>query len=38
MKEDTCVCCGQIVPEGTWVCENCWMKLEGKDNGEGRKK
>lgn len=21
--EDRCVCCGEIIPEGTWVCPNC---------------
>lgn len=26
--EDRCVCCGEIVPEGQWVCEKC--KMEGK--------
>lgn len=23
MTEDRCVCCGEIIPEGTMVCENC---------------
>lgn len=23
MDVDRCVCCGEIVPEGTWVCWNC---------------
>ena len=23
MSEDRCVCCGEIVPEGTMVCINC---------------
>lgn len=21
--EDRCVCCGDVVPEGTWVCQGC---------------
>jgi hypothetical protein len=25
---DRCVCCGEIIPEGQWVCKNC--KAEGK--------
>lgn len=20
---NTCVCCGEIIPEGTWVCPKC---------------
>lgn len=27
--EDRCVCCGEIIPEGQWVCKNC---MEGKEN------
>lgn len=23
MSEDRCVCCGQIIPEGTMVCPTC---------------
>ena len=23
MTEDRCVCCGEIIPEGTHVCQNC---------------
>ena len=25
---DLCVCCGQYVPEGTWVCDECRKKYE----------
>lgn len=25
-KVDRCVCCGEIVPEGTMVCSNCIKK------------
>lgn len=25
---DLCVCCGQYVPEGTWVCDACRKKYE----------
>ena len=38
MNEDTCVCCGAVVPEGTWVCVNCIEKQEVKANGKGREK
>lgn len=33
--EDRCVCCDEIVPEGTWVCQNClntYRKGELSDN------
>lgn len=23
MNEDRCVCCGEIIPEGSWVCPKC---------------
>ena len=25
---DRCVCCGEIIPEGTMVCPNCWATHE----------
>ena len=28
MIMDLCVCCGQYVPEGTWVCDECRKKYE----------
>lgn len=32
---DTCVCCGEIVPEGRMVCWGCEMgyKKKGRHNG-----
>lgn len=30
MKDNTCICCGQIIPEGRQVCPEC----EEKDNDE----
>lgn len=26
MSEDRCVCCGEIVPEGTHICYDCQVK------------
>lgn len=26
--EDRCVCCGEIVPEGTMVCQRCFVSEE----------
>ena len=28
---DKCVCCGEIIPEGTQYCKNCYAKAERKD-------
>ena len=28
---DYCVCCGDVVPEGTHVYINCISKIEGKE-------
>ena len=36
---DTCVCCGEYVPEGRMVCPLCVYKFEKKEdepNGENR--
>ena len=30
---DRCVCCGEIVPEGRWVCPNCERKVKEKKDG-----
>ena len=30
-KTDRCVCCGEIIPEGTQYCKNCYAKAERKD-------
>lgn len=30
MKDNTCICCGAIIPEGRQVCPEC----EEKDNDE----
>lgn len=29
---DRCVCCGEIIPEGCWVCPNCLVTV--KNSGE----
>jgi hypothetical protein len=29
--ENTCVCCGRIIPEGRQVCPNCENKFIGPD-------
>lgn len=29
--EDTCICCGQYVPEGRWVCRSCETKAENSE-------
>lgn len=26
--ENRCVCCGEIIPEGRWICEHCMMTAE----------
>ncbi len=31
MHEDTCVCCGAYVPEGTMVCHNCQVTVTKGD-------
>jgi hypothetical protein len=28
MNEDRCVCCGEIIPEGQWVCPNCLVTVK----------
>ena len=30
---DRCVSCGEIIPEGRWVCPNCERKAKGKKDG-----
>lgn len=37
-NEDTCVCCGAVIPEGRMVCANClnesnkgWLRKEKKN-------
>lgn len=30
-SEERCVCCGEIIPEGQQVCENCRMIEERSD-------
>ena len=31
---DRCVSCGEIIPEGRWVCPNCERKAKGKKDGK----
>ena len=33
-KADRCVSCGEIIPEGRWVCPNCERKAKGKNDGK----
>lgn len=40
MNEDRCVCCGAIIPEGSWVCPNCLVTVkesvkDGKEERDG---
>ena len=28
MSEERCVCCGAVIPEGTWYCPVCRKKAE----------
>ena len=30
---DRCVSCGEIIPEGRWVCPNCERKAKEKKDG-----
>ena len=30
--ENTCVCCGEITPEGRQICMQCEMNMEEKSN------
>ena len=30
---DRCVSCGEIIPEGRWVCPNCERKVKEKKDG-----
>lgn len=30
MNEERCVCCGNIIPEGTQTCPNCYAKAYSK--------
>ena len=30
MEEDRCVCCGEVIPEGSLVCPNCNAKAYTK--------
>jgi hypothetical protein len=32
-NENRCVCCGDIIPEGRWVCPNCERKAKEKKDG-----
>lgn len=34
MNEDRCVCCGEIVPEGSLACPNCLVCVKEKDDAE----
>jgi len=30
--EDLCICCGEPVPEGSFICKSCEMKAENMDS------
>lgn len=30
LKTETCICCGEEIPEGWQVCPSCWVKF-GKE-------
>ena len=32
MRENRCVCCGEIIPEGKQVCQNCLVTVNNKPN------
>lgn len=32
--EDRCVCCGAIIPEGSWACPNCLLNVKEVDCNE----
>lgn len=34
MNEDRCVCCGEIIPEGQWVCPNCLVTVKEIEDGK----
>lgn len=31
---DRCICCGEIIPEGNWVCPTCERKAKEKKDGQ----
>ena len=31
---DRCICCGEIIPEGSWVCPICLVSVKGEDDGK----
>lgn len=33
---ERCVSCGEIIPEGSWVCRKCLAKAEGQLIGNAR--
>lgn len=35
--EDRCVCCGEIIPEGSWVCPRCLLHVRREDDNENNK-
>ena len=35
--EDTCICCGAIIPEGVMVCPNCLLCVKQEDDNENHK-
>lgn len=35
-NEDTCVCCGEVVPEGQMICAKCQQKLTAEKKNRRR--
>ena len=35
---ERCVCCGEIIPEGRAVCDNCWVAAGEMEKQEKHKK
>lgn len=36
MNDNRCVCCGQVMPEGTQVCQNCQHEAFHRETREER--
>lgn len=32
LMENRCICCGEIIPEGSWVCPNCLVSVKEEDD------
>ena len=36
MSEDRCICCGAVIPEGSYVCQNCLLTVKEGSEGDGK--